>query len=86
MVTGPGSGYWYYKQALAFQKSWGRLALLLYVFLHTACLLFALIELVRVLLFQVLIINVRAYTMHNKFSNCFVWVSPSTLDFKFHLL
>ena len=26
------------------------------------------------------------YTMHNKFSNCFVWVSPSTSDLKFHLL
>ena len=25
-------------------------------------------------------------TMHNKFSNCFVWVSPSTSDLKFHLL
>ena len=22
--------------------------------------------------------------MHNKFSNCFVWVSPSTSDLKFH--
>ena len=29
--------------------------------------------------------NIR-YTMHNKFSNCFVWVSPSTSDLKFHLL
>ena len=27
------------------------------------------------------------YTMHNKFSNyCFVWVSQSTSDLKFHLL
>ena len=26
------------------------------------------------------------YTMHNKFSNCFVWVSPSTSDHEFHLL
>ena len=26
------------------------------------------------------------YTMQNKFSNCFVWVSPSTLDLKFHFL
>ena len=26
------------------------------------------------------------YTMHNKFSNCFVWVSPYTSDFEFHLL
>ena len=26
------------------------------------------------------------YTMHNKFSNCFVWVSPSTSDLEFHLL
>ena len=22
--------------------------------------------------------------MHNKFSNCFVWVSPSTSDLRFH--
>ena len=26
------------------------------------------------------------YTMHNKFSNCFVWVSPSTSDLELHLL
>ena len=26
------------------------------------------------------------YTMHNKFSNCFVWVIPPTSDLKFHLL
>ena len=26
------------------------------------------------------------YTMHNKFSNCFVWVSPSTPDLEIHLL
>ena len=26
------------------------------------------------------------YTMHNKFSNCFVWVNPSTSFFKFHFL
>ena len=26
------------------------------------------------------------YTMHNKFSNCFVWMNPSTSDLKFHLL
>ena len=26
------------------------------------------------------------YTMRNKFSNCFVWMSPSTLDLEFHLL
>ena len=26
------------------------------------------------------------YTMHNKFSNCFVWVSPSTSDLEFHLV
>ena len=25
------------------------------------------------------------YTMHNKFSNCLVWVSPSTSDLEFHL-
>ena len=25
------------------------------------------------------------YTMHNKFSNCFVWVSPSTSDLEFQL-
>ena len=25
-------------------------------------------------------------TMHNKFSNCFVWMDPSTSDVKFHLL
>ena len=24
--------------------------------------------------------------MHNTFSNCFVWVSPSTSDLEFHLL
>ena len=24
--------------------------------------------------------------MHNKFSNCLVWVSPSTSDLEFHLL
>ena len=24
--------------------------------------------------------------MHNKFSNCFVWVSPSTSDLEFHLM
>ena len=28
----------------------------------------------------------KCYTMHNKFSNCFVWVSPSTSDLEFHLL
>ena len=28
----------------------------------------------------------KIYTMHNKFSNCLVWVSPSTSDLKFHLL
>ena len=28
----------------------------------------------------------RIYTMHNKFSNCFAWVSPSTSYLKFHLL
>ena len=26
------------------------------------------------------------YTMHNKFSNCFVWVSPSKSELKFHFL
>ena len=26
------------------------------------------------------------YTMHNKFSNCFVLVSPSTPDLELHLL
>ena len=26
------------------------------------------------------------YTMHNKFSKCFVWMSPSTSDLEFHLL
>ena len=26
------------------------------------------------------------YTMHNKLSNSFVWVSPSTSDLEFHLL
>ena len=26
------------------------------------------------------------YTMHDKFSNCFVWMNPSTSDLKFHLL
>ena len=26
------------------------------------------------------------YTMYNKFSNCFVWVSPFTPDLEFHLL
>ena len=26
------------------------------------------------------------YTMHNKFSNCFVWVSQSTSDFEFYVL
>ena len=26
------------------------------------------------------------YTMHNKFSNCFVWVSLSTSDLEFDLL
>ena len=26
------------------------------------------------------------YTMHNKFSNCFVWVSPSKPELKFHFL
>ena len=26
------------------------------------------------------------YPMHNKFSNCFVWVSSSTSDQEFHLL
>ena len=25
-------------------------------------------------------------TMQNKFSNCFVWVSPTTLNIKFHFL
>ena len=30
--------------------------------------------------------NLLNYTMHNKFSNWFVWVSPSTSDLKFHLL
>ena len=30
-------------------------------------------------------INMK-YTMHNKFSNCFVWVSPSKSDLKFHFL
>ena len=33
-----------------------------------------------------LLINYNIYTMHNKFSNCFVWVSPSTSDLEFHLL
>ena len=28
-------------------------------------------------------INLKKHTMHNKFSNCFVWVSPSTSDLKF---
>ena len=29
---------------------------------------------------------IHVYTIHNKFSNCFVRVSPSTSDLKFHLL
>ena len=34
-----------------------------------------------------LIVQQKIYfTMHNKLSNCFVWVSPSTTDFEFHLL
>ena len=28
----------------------------------------------------------KIYTMHNKLSNCFVWVRPSTLYLKFYLL
>ena len=30
--------------------------------------------------------NGKLYTMHSKFSNCFVWVSTCTSDLKFHLL
>ena len=33
-----------------------------------------------------LVANVSNYTMHTKFSNCFVCMSPSTSDIKFHLL
>ena len=33
-----------------------------------------------------LLLSMRLYTMHNKFSNCFVWLSPSTSDLEFHLL
>ena len=36
--------------------------------------------------FFLLYIYIYIYTMHNKFSNCFVWVSPSTSDLEFHLL
>ena len=41
------------------------------------------------LLIQEKFMQVRAferYTMHNKFSNCFVWVSQSISDLEFHLL
>ena len=34
----------------------------------------------------VLEVSLSIYTMHSKFSNCFVWVSPSTLNLEFHLL
>ena len=40
-----------------------------------------------VLIAKLTVSNITSnYTMHNKFSNCFVWVSPSTSDLKFHLL
>ena len=29
---------------------------------------------------------ISIYTMHNKFSNCFSWVSPSTPDLKIHFI
>ena len=32
------------------------------------------------------IIDGPTYSMQNKFSNCFVWVSPSTSDLTFHFL
>ena len=35
---------------------------------------------------KLLIANVSNYTMHNKFSNCFEWVSIFTSYLKFHLL
>ena len=37
-------------------------------------------------LFFLLTTKYLIYTMHSKFSNCFVWVSPSTSYFKIHLL
>ena len=42
--------------------------------------IYLLVEHVQVLLM------INKYTMHNKFSNCFIWVSPSTSDLRFHLL
>ena len=32
------------------------------------------------------VLYICIYTMHNKFSNCFVWVSPSTSELKVNLL
>ena len=36
--------------------------------------------------YQMLCHNFDKYTMHNKFSNCLSWVSPSTSDLKIHLM
>ena len=49
----------FYKYKI-FQKSEGRFALLSYIFLHTACLIFAHLKLVNVHVFYFQIINVRA--------------------------